>query len=163
MKLICSTLFLTILFSITLSAQDEKKAIIKMLETETEAWANVDYEKWASCWVHSDIAQLATTQPNATFLIEGWEQIDDYFRSFFETGVKLEINFLKEEIKIDLGKDMAYVSFIEKEKFKSNFSITMRQTRVVKKTKEGWKILASNVIFESEIKNPAPFKSPPNY
>ena len=72
MKLICNTLFLAILFSITLSAQDEKKAIIKMLEAETEAWSNVDYEKWASCWVHSDIAQLATTQPNATILIEGW-------------------------------------------------------------------------------------------
>lgn len=133
MKLICNTLFLAILFSITLSAQDEKKAIIKMLEAETEAWSNVDYEKWASCWVHSDIAQLATTQPNATILIEGWQQIDDYFRSFFDTGVKLEMNFLKQEIKIDLGTDMAFVSFIEKEKFKSNFSNTMRQTRVVKK------------------------------
>ena len=104
-----------------------------MLEAETEAWSNVDYEKWASCWVHSDIAQLATTQPNATILIEGWQQIDDYFRSFFDTGVKLEMNFLKQEIKIDLGTDMAFVSFIEKEKFKSNFSNTMRQTRVVKK------------------------------
>lgn len=136
----------------SLYSQSEKQVIIDMLAAEAKAWAEADYETWQNSWVHSPTTQMSFTQPGSNKIMEGWEEIHHFFKGYFERGVARNMTAKMEDIKIEIGADLAFVSFTEVESYNFGLNTTRKKSmRVVKKTPAGWKILASNVLFESEL------------
>ena len=147
--------FKTILFclflGVTLHGQEDKQIIIDLLATETKAWADADYETWKASWVHSPMTQMSYTQPGSSKIMEGWDAIHKFFKPYFDSGEKRALTSKMEDIKIDIGGDLAFVSFREVESYLGFSTNKKKSIRVVKKTADGWKILASNVLFENAL------------
>lgn len=64
----------------------EKNAILKVLNDETKAAFQRDYDAWQNYWVHdADITKTYLDFPENTFSESlGWEEIDQFVKTFFE-------------------------------------------------------------------------------
>src|SRR5436190_1537776 len=56
------------------SAEEARRAVMKVVETESLAYVNRDYKTWAGCFVHSPHIQRWVSGPSGAAAWTGWEQ-----------------------------------------------------------------------------------------
>jgi len=94
----------------------DQDAIMAVIEDECAAFFERNFERWAGCWVHSDIAQRLSTMGNGQiFRHKGWLEksqiiariMADDPRPNFVDGDRM----LRENVQMRVVGDMAWVSF----------------------------------------------------
>lgn len=143
---------IAVLMCLTFSVQAQKKnsdieAIKSLIQRETKAFFEIDYDTWANSWVHTPYAFWSFADTTDVNSFSGWNQIESGFAEYFRTSkastAKIEREWLGLDVQI-FGNG-AYVRFNQHVK-----DDTMRppqaEVRVLEKVKGEWKIVCVSVI-----------------
>ena len=126
----------------------EKKAIIDLINAETDAYMNFDFDKVTSFYVKDSLNFRLTTGADNHVFLEGWDQVEDFFRDELinsnpNTPDNTHISVEKNDYRIKVFTDAAYVICTETWTYKmpdDTIQINSRQVRFLEKVDGEWKI-----------------------
>ena len=126
--------------------QEEKAAILEVLNEETKAAFNRDYEGWKEHWVHK--AYVTKTYMNFadSTMTEtlGWEEVNDYVRTYLEEHPDpVPLPELLDEIEVRLYGTGAWVDY---EQVDPVYGLK-REARLMEKEDGQWKIAGMQTII----------------
>jgi DNA-binding CsgD family transcriptional regulator len=139
-----------------MSTEDDKAAVLAVLEAETDAWLRRDMDALGEHWVHSPQSRrLSSVANNGIQVQEGWDAIHATFRllaeqypdSFAENRVR------RERMNIVVNGDTAWASFDQiGDKTDDSFEMvgTQHELRIFHRIAGQWKI-ACNVVLQRTI------------
>ena len=127
------------------SAEEARRAVMKVVETESLAYVNRDYKTWAGCFVHSPHVQRWVSGPSGAAAWAGWEQQAERMRNFMaDHPAASAAKYRRESLNVRVGKDVAWVTF---DQFASGASGAFfdvpqatNEMRIMERDAEGWKI-----------------------
>lgn len=147
----------------TVDPEKEKKAIIDVINAETQAYMDFDFEKVTSYYVQDSLNFRLTTGADDYVFLEGWDEVSDFFKNDLIAGnpntppnthVKVE----KDNYRIKLYENAAYVLCTERWTYTTPdnvIEIDSRQLRFMEKVNGEWKIAFLSFIgtsgYEQEI------------
>ncbi len=138
------------------AADADRQAIMQVVEDETAAFWDRDYEAWGRCWVQSSYARRFGwwTQGGLTRR-EGWDEIGPRMKKLMEeqpapkrlTGVR------RENFNIRVAGDMAWMTFDEyaPEITDADFQVPGRshETRILERHEGEWRIAYSCYLYRT--------------
>ncbi|MCF8225078.1 MAG: nuclear transport factor 2 family protein [Bacteroidales bacterium] len=135
----------------------EKKAIIELINAETEAYTDYDFEKVCSFYVHDSLNFRLTSGADDHVFLEGWDDIEDFFRNDLvnespERPLDTRITVSKDDYRIKLYEESAYVLCTETWTYEipdDTIEISSRQVRFLEKVEGEWKIVFLSFIGTS--------------
>lgn len=150
MKSICPLILVLLTSSNTMvKAQEaEKEAIKRVVMQETESYLNVDREGWASTWWPVPYAYWLFSDKAGIQCIEGWDEIQETFDSYFKTQKpsRSRVSYTWQEIRV-YGTG-AYVRFHERSDDNIRIEDTS-QMRVLEKREGKWKIVCMSAAVKA--------------
>jgi len=143
-------ILLLVITRLPASAQEaEKEAIKRVVMQETESYLGVDREAWASSWWPVPYAYWLFSDKAGIQYIEGWEQIQSTFESYFKTQKpsRSRVSYTWQEIRV-YGTG-AYVRFQERNDDNIRVEDTS-QMRVLEKRDGKWKIICMSASVKGD-------------
>jgi DNA-binding CsgD family transcriptional regulator len=128
------------------SAKEDRQAIMQVIEAETTAYLNKNYEAWSRCWVHGpQIRHWGFFGPGGIVVREGWEDHGERMRQFMAANPMPSVATIRREaINLNVGRDMAWVTYDQHASHgvgpEIDVSEVNNETRVMVKDSGGWKI-----------------------
>ena len=130
--------------------EEEEKAILKTLNSETEAAFQRAYAAWKENWVHDpDISKIYIDFADSTFSESiGWEDISGFVKEYIEEHPEPEpVLKLLNDIDVRLYGNGAWVTYQQKDSLRG----LKRETRLMEKVNGKWKIAGmQTTIYGSE-------------
>lgn len=124
--------------------ENEKAAIKAVIEKETNAWINVDYDNWKACYLQEDPFVRINTTPDNFGGANNWASYDSTLNAFYknyEGPVPLPTKTKNENYLIRVKNDAAWAAYIENsfdnEGNKTGWNVC---TRFLEKKDGEWKI-----------------------
>ncbi len=156
-------LFFTICFIYLVSCdssvnqESEKQAIIDVINAETDAYLDFNFEKVKSFYVQDSLNFRLTTGADDHVFLEGWDEIESFFRQELIEGnphvqTDTHINVTKDDYRIRMYDESAYVLCTEKWTYNLPdrvIEIKSRQVRFMEKVDGEWKITFLSFIGTS--------------
>lgn len=135
----------------------EKKAIIDVINAETQAYMDFDFEKVISYYVHDSLNFRLTTGADDHVFLEGWDEVEDFFRKdLIESDPNIppdtHVKVAKDNYRIKVYQDAAYVICTERWTYTTKdkvIEIDSRQVRFMEKDDGEWKIAFLSFIGTS--------------
>lgn len=137
-----------VLVALAVQAQD-KDNIIAVIKKETNAYHKADYDTWQSCWLHSPHSYFSYASPDDHIYQSGWKAIDEAYRDQFSNPRPVSHQPHKKDFNITMSGDMAFVTFDQVNEFETGQRDINKESRVMKKTDEGWKIMSLQLVNHS--------------
>ena len=141
------------LTSVVTSAKAEEAAILAVIEMETAAFFNKDYDAWAGCWVHAPHVRRFNWHARGGRLIHlGWEQEAASMKASMErypAPNRSGQSIRRENVSIRVGEDMAWMTFEQvAPRTGDPFDVPGRQHegRILEKHDGAWKIACCFVV-----------------
>lgn len=139
-------LCLLLVLSVTAQKPNEVDAIKAVIEKETNAFFNIDYDTWMNSWVHAPHAYWSFVDSTGVVQYEGWKAIEVGFNDYFITSkpTSFKIERVWQEVRV-YGTG-AFARF--KQIITSNGVRGPEQTeiRILEKDKNAWKIVLVGVL-----------------
>jgi hypothetical protein len=157
---IIGTLF-SIFFMISCQQQvdveAEKKAIIDVINAETQAYMDFDFEEVISYYVQDSLNFRLTTGADDHVFLEGWDEVEAFFRDELidsnpNTPENTQVAVEKNNYRIKVYEHAAYVLCTEKWTYTTPdnvIEINSRQVRFMEKVDGEWKIAFLSFIGTS--------------
>ena len=126
--------------------EKEKAEILKVLNDETKAAFNRDYQGWKEKWVHEKYVTKTYMNFADTTMTEtlGWNEIDDFVRTYIEEHPEpAPLPTLVDKINVRLYGNGAWVNY---EQDDANLGIK-RETRLMEKENGQWKIAGMQTVI----------------
>lgn len=135
----------------------EKQAIIDVINAETEAYLNFDFEKVKSFYVQDSLNFRLTTGVDDHVFLKGWDEIEAFFRDELidddpHASKDTHINVTKDDYRIKVYERSAFVLCTEKWTYTlpdDVIEIDSRQVRFMEKVDGEWKIAFLSFIGTS--------------
>jgi len=127
----------------TIDIEMEKEAIIAVINAETQAYYDRDFEAYAATWKH-DESDLDIRAGKASFGITfGWEGPSSGMKEFFKNNPEPAENVeVKKNFKIKVYKDCAWATFNQETHNSEGEIVTSAfGTNFLEKTNGEWKIV----------------------
>lgn len=124
----------------------EETAIAKLIDAETHFAAKGDSLQWASCWVNSDEASFCLSDVDGVQTYTDFNMLANMIGAIKPFELKLERN----NFKYVIGKDVAFVSFDQKDNWGGIDRIT-KETRALKKINGKWKTIHAGIVVASSF------------
>lgn len=139
-------LALLTMVSVAFSQQSEEQKIRQLIDSETQYFAERNFEGWSSCWVHSSNALFTYTDSEEFNKLEGWEAIRTAIEeTMAETESVDDLLLERNNYHIEAGEDIAWAWFDQRDNLEGQ-PIDKMETRVLKKVDGDWKILHVSVV-----------------
>lgn len=141
----------------------EKKAIIDLINAETQAYMDYDFEKVKSYYVHDSLNFRLTTGADDHLFLEGWDEVKAFFKEeLLESDPRrpdeTHINVSKDDYRIKVYENSAFVICTETWTYTTPddvVEIDSRQVRFLEKKDGEWKIAFLSFIgtsgYEEEV------------
>jgi hypothetical protein len=134
----------------------EAAIIIGVLDRESAAFWNKDYEAWAACWVHAPyVRTLGWWQRGGVTVIEGWDALRERMLANFRANPDpnpTAIQVRRENVNLRIAHDVAWVTFDQYGADTGEPDMDMpgvsRETRILEKHEGVWKIVYVNWLLE---------------
>ncbi|MET2985325.1 Cif family virulence factor [Aureibaculum conchae] len=159
MKKAIFILFAVLLFSCnpqkTQPSEDTTEALKAVVEGETEAYMEKDYQKWASYWDHSsDVLRLDVANGSLS-QTRGWDNNGGNLESFFkENPEPITSTFVNSNYLIFHDTNLAWVAFDQTWTSQSGEKSLAKATITLVKKENDWKIISYTAIqYEAEDEN----------
>ena len=121
--------------------------LLNILKTETDAFANADFETWKSYWCQTENDYFSYTEQNNVFVVKGWPDMEQTFKAAFQGRKKYDMSFRRENVKMEREGKLVFITFDQYDKLNDAAGeVHKTETRVMKKTKNGWKSLSTEVV-----------------
>ncbi len=138
--------------------EKEKAAIMSVIEAESAAFWNKDYEKWASCWVQEPyIRTMGWWEGGGVTVVEGWEERQERSKENFRVSPEANPTATKvrrDNINMRVYKDVAWLTFdqygIDTGDTLMDMPGRSRETRILEKQNDTWKIAYAGWLLEGE-------------
>jgi len=137
------------------SPEDVKETLKTVVEGETYAYMEKDYEKWASFWDHSnDVLRLDISEAGFA-QTRGWDKSGGNLESFFiENPEPITSTFENTNYLIFYDDNLAWVAFDQSWTSQSGEKSVAKATITLVKKKEDWKIISYTAIqYKAEDQN----------
>jgi hypothetical protein len=119
--------------------EQEKAAILEVINSETKAAFNRDYEGWQKKWIHAPYVTKTYMQFPDSSMTEtlGWNKIDEFVRTYIEEHpAPAPLPRLVNDIDVRLYGNGAWVSYEQNDAERG----LKRETRLMEKVNGQWKI-----------------------
>jgi DNA-binding CsgD family transcriptional regulator len=142
--------------AIVMSEEEDKAAVLAVLEAETDAWLRRDIDALAEHWVHSPQSRrLSSIAHHGSQVQEGWDAIHAAFKSLAKQYPATfdEARVRRERMEIVVNGDTAWASFDQiGDKTDDDFEMvgTQHELRIFQRIDGQWKI-ACNVVMQRTI------------
>jgi len=152
---------LSVLFMVScqqrVDVEAEKRAIIDVINAETQAYMDFDFEKVISYYVKDSLNFRLTTGADNHVFLEGWEEVEAFFRDELiesnpNTPEDTHISVEKNNYRIKVYENSAYVVCTEKWTYtrpNNLIEIESLQVRFMEKVDGEWKIAFLSFIGTS--------------
>ncbi len=132
--------------SVSIIAQkNDIEAIKALIEKETTAFFEIDYNTWASSWSQSPYAFWSFADTTDVNSFSGWANIDAGFREYFRTSKPSKAKIERTWMDIKVYGNGAYARFTQHVS-DNTARPPQAEVRVLEKVKGAWKIVCVNVI-----------------
>jgi len=140
-----------------INPEAEKEAIIHVINAETQAYMDFDFEEVISYYVHDSLNFRLTMGADDYVVLEGWAEVEDFFRDELidsnpNTPEDTHVSVEKDHYRIKLYTDAAYVICNETWTYTRPddvIEIRSRQVRFMEKVDGEWKIAFLSFIGTS--------------
>lgn len=156
------TLMLLVILTVTgcrapMNVDEEKLAIIDVINAETEAYMDGDFEKVISFYVQDSLNFRLTTGADDHVFLQGWKEVEEFFENDLlegeaETSGDAHVSVIKDDYRIKVYERSAYVICKEKWTYSSPdnvIEIESLQVRFMEKVEDSWKIAFLSFIGTS--------------
>jgi hypothetical protein len=126
--------------------QNDVEAIKKLIELESKAYFNVDYQTWMESWIHTPSAYWSYADTTGITSFEGWKAIEIGFTDYFVTTKPANIRIEREWQEIKVYGNGAYARFKQRLITNGVEGPEQVEIRVLEKDKDMWKILLVGVL-----------------
>ncbi len=131
-----------------INPEAEKRAIIEVINTETQAYMDFDFEKVISFYVQDSLNFRLTTGADDHVFLEGWDEVEAFFRDELidsnpNTPENTHITVAKDNYRIRVYQESAYVICNETWTYTmpdNEIEIKSLQVRFMEKVEGEWKI-----------------------
>lgn len=137
-------------------SEDDQDAIMRVIEAETAAYFNKDFEGWARCWVQEPyVRRWMWFGQGGITVREGWDQQGPAMKQAMENSPAPNASALsvrRENVNIRVGRDMAWVTFDQHApKTGDPFDVPglQNELRVLEKHAGEWKLACICVLQRS--------------
>lgn len=136
--------------------QKEQAQILQVIEKESKAFWDKDYDQWAACWAHEPyVRTMGWWKDGGVTVITGWEERSQRTKGYLNKFPKPNPQHVRREnINIRILADAAWVTFDQYGKDTGEPVMDMpglsRETRVLEKHKEQWKIVYVGWLLEGK-------------
>lgn len=141
----------------TVDVEAEKKAIIDVINAETQAYMDFDFEKVTGFYIQDSLNFRLTTGADDHVFLEGWDAVESFFRDELidgnpNTPENTSIHVAKDNYRIKVYEHSAYVICDETWTYtmpENVVEIHSRQVRFMEKVDGEWKIAFLSFIGTS--------------
>jgi DNA-binding CsgD family transcriptional regulator len=144
--------------------EEDRQAILQLIEVETEAFFNKDWPAFERCWVHEPyLRRVGWWSLGGITYREGWDDFARLVQARFRENPEpnrsaLEVR--RENINIRVGVDMAWVTYDQYAPDTGDAETDMpglsRETRIVEKHDGAWRFAFSCYLHRSVHQVSAP-------
>lgn len=135
---------------------DLETAVMRVIEAETNAFWNKDFEAWADCWLHSPhIRMMGWWARGGISVIEGWEAHSSTIKRLMDANPipnPASANVRRENVNIRVSDGMAWVTFDQYGADTGEHDMDMpglsHETRILEKHDGDWKIVYVGWLLE---------------
>ena len=151
-----------------MNARDDAKkedtaAIMKLVEAETAAFYNKDYEAYANCWVREPyVRRMGWWTRGGVTDRRGWEEISHRLKQQMQDNPnpnRTAVEVRRENINLHVGTDMAWLTFDQYAPEAGEPDMDMpglsREMRVLEKHRGEWKIAYHCYIHQTPERPPS--------
>ena len=139
----------------TESTEDVRETLKEIVEGETYAYMEKDYQKWASYWDHSnDVLRLDVSKAGFA-QVKGWDKSGGKLESFFkENPEPITSTFVNSDYVIFYDVNLAWVAFDQAWTSPAGEETVAKATITLVKKENAWKIISYTAIqYEAEDQN----------
>jgi hypothetical protein len=141
-----------------LEQQSDATAIMQVVADESSAFWNKDFEAWAQCWLHAAyIRMIGWWARGGITVIEGWEALSSRVKTTMAANPDpnpTAAHVRRENVNLRINGNMAWVTFDQYGQDTGDLEMDMpglsRETRILEKQPDGWKIVYVNWLLEGE-------------
>jgi DNA-binding CsgD family transcriptional regulator len=141
----------------------EEAAVMKVIEDDTVAFYNKDFEAYARCWVQAPYARrLGWWTHGGVVDRSGWDEIATRTRLIMRNNPDVNASaarVMRENVVIRVGQDMAWVTFDQYAPDSGEPDMDMpglsRETRILEKHDGEWRIAYMGFIHHTAERVPA--------
>lgn len=142
--------------------EQEKAAILKVIEEESAAFWNKDFAAFAACWVHGPhVRTMGWWADGGVTVVEGWEERSRRTQAHMAASPEpnpTANNVIRKNMNIRIFPDVAWLTFDQYGEDTGDETMDMpglsRETRILEKQDGRWKIAYVGWLLEgSEATN----------
>lgn len=131
----------------TTSTEEIKENLKAIVEGETYAYMEKDYEKWASYWDHTNEVLRLDVSNGAFSQKRGWEKAKGNLKSFFkENPDPITSTFVNSNYLIFHDDNLAWVAFDQTWTSQAGEKSVAKATITLVKKSDAWKIISYTAI-----------------
>ncbi len=138
--------------------EKERQAILAVIEGESAAFWNKDYDKWASYWVHEPyIRTMGWWQDGGVTVVEGWDQRAERSKGNFTKSPEANptaTRVRRENMNMRIYPEVAWLTFDQYGEDTGDTLMDMpglsRETRIMEKHNGEWKIAYVGWLLQGE-------------
>src|SRR5690606_4880090 len=93
---------------------NDVEAIKSLIEKETTAFFEIDYNTWASSWAHAPYAVWSFADTSDVNSFSGWDNINSCFREYFQTAKPSKAKIERQWHDVKVFGNGAYARFTQK-------------------------------------------------
>jgi len=136
-------------------SENVEETLKTVVEGETLAYMEKDYQKWASFWNHSDDVLRLDISEAGFAQTRGWDKSGGNLESFFiENPEPITSTFENSNYLIFYDKNLAWVAFDQSWTSQSGEKSVAKATITLVKKEEDWKIISYTAIqYKDEDQN----------
>ena len=138
------------------STEDEKAKIMAIIEQESKAFWDKNFEGYANCWAHRDyVRTMGWWADGGVTVVEGWEERGQRTKKHMVANPEPNPqNPVRKNLNIRITEKMAWVTFDQYGKDTDDPMFDMpglsRETRILEKIDGNWKIVYVGWLLEGE-------------
>lgn len=144
--------------AVAVNYDKEREAILAVIEGESAAFWNKDYDKWASYWVHEPyIRTMGWWKDGGVTVVQGWDERAERSKGNFTKSPDANptaTRVRRENINMRIYPDVAWLTFDQYGEDTGDKLMDMpglsRETRIMEKHNGEWKIAYVGWLLQGE-------------
>ena len=132
-----------------INIEEEKKAIIAVIEEETDAAFDKDFDRIAATYVQDETNIRLTAGENSYVYAVGWEEISSGFKEYVEGEYLQKSNLVKTDYKIKVYKESAWAIFYDIRYENEVEKVKGVGVRFLEKVNGEWKVVYLSTVMIS--------------
>lgn len=127
---------------------EDQLLIAAVVEAETQAFVDDDYDAWAKCWAQQDRAQMiAVTSTTGLDIRSGWSEIAEEMQHVMQNGLGCDmVAFENSNHQTHVDGNMAWTTYDQWAKNRSGLVWETLETRILERTDGVWKIVYCSFV-----------------